>query len=184
MRRLGTTKPLGTGLAGLAALATAATLALTGCGSESDPEPERSSSGSFPVTVGTTTVDQRPTRIVSLSPTATEILFAIGAGEQVTAVDDQSDHPESAPMTDLSGFKPNAEAVAARTPDLVVVSHDTDKIVDQLTTLKIPVYLAEAADSLDDMYQQMDELGALTGHRGEAGDLVTTIKTDIESIVN
>jgi len=48
-----------------------------------------------------------PHRIVSLSPTATESLFAVGAGPQVTAVDDQSDYPKEAPRTKLSGYTPN-----------------------------------------------------------------------------
>ena len=64
-----------------------------------------------------------PKRIISLSPTATETLFAIGAGKQVIAVDDQSDYPKSAPKTNLSGFTPNVEAVAAYHPDLVVISY-------------------------------------------------------------
>ena len=80
----------------------------------------------FPVTVkaanGTVTVQQPPVRIVSLSPTATEDLFAIGAGKQVVAVDDQSSYPKQAPRTSLSGYTPNAEAIASYNPDLVVVS--------------------------------------------------------------
>ena len=65
-----------------------------------------------------------PTRIVSLSPTATEDLFAIGAGKQVVAVDNDSDYPSNAPRTKLSGYTPNAEAIAGYKPDLVVVSYD------------------------------------------------------------
>ena len=106
---------------------------------------------------------------MSLSPTATEMLFAIGAGPQVIAVDDQSNFPADAPKTDLSGFKPNAEAIAAKNPDLVVLSNDTDKIVAQLGKLKIPVYLAPAAATLDDTYQQIADLGTLTGH-ADRGD--------------
>ena len=67
------------------------------------------------------------------------MLFAIGAGPQVTAVDDQSNYPADAPKTDLSGFQPNAEAIAGKNPDLVVLSDDRNKIVDQLGKLKIPV---------------------------------------------
>src|SRR5581483_7731907 len=64
-----------------------------------------------------------PHRIISLSPTATEDLFAIGAGKQVVAVDNQSDYPKAAPKTSLSGFTPNVEAVVAYHPDLVVISY-------------------------------------------------------------
>ena len=70
----------------------------------------------FPVTVTAATARSRSrsarARIVSLSPTATETLFAIGAGSQVVAVDDQSDYPKSAPKTTLSGYTPNVEAIA------------------------------------------------------------------------
>ena len=80
----------------------------------------------FPVTItaanGKVTIPRRPTRIVSLSPTSTESLFAIGAGRQVIAVDDQSDYPKNAPKTALSGFTPNVEAIAAYRPDLVIVA--------------------------------------------------------------
>ena len=62
----------------------------------------------FPVTVtvgnGKVTISKRPARIVSLSPTATETLFAIGAGSQVVAVDDQSDYPKGAPKHQAVGL--------------------------------------------------------------------------------
>ena len=83
--------------------------------------------------------------IVSLSPTATEILFAIGAGEQVIAVDDQSNFPSSAPMTDLSGYTPNVEEIAAYDPDLVVTSYDPGDLVDGLNVLGIKSLIQGAA---------------------------------------
>ena len=99
----------------------------------------------FPVTIttaaGKVTIQKRPGRIVSLSPTATESLFAIGAGPQVVAVDDQSDYPKAAPKTALSGFTPNVEAIAAYRPDLVVASYDPKGLVSALARLGIPVVL-------------------------------------------
>ncbi|HEY0700413.1 MAG TPA: ABC transporter substrate-binding protein, partial [Micromonospora sp.] len=170
-----------------AALAVLA-LALGGCADSGDksgatPAPSASSAAAFPVTVGSVTLDKRPEKIVALSPTATEMLFAIGAGKQVTAVDDNSNYPPEAPKTDLSGFNPNAEAVAARTPDLVVISNDSNKIVDQLTKLKIPVYVAPAARTLDDTYRQLADLGQLTGHVDEAADVTRRTKDDIAKLV-
>jgi iron complex transport system substrate-binding protein len=138
----------------------------------------------FPVTVGSITLDKQPERIVSLSPTTTEMLFAIDAGKQVVAVDDQSNYPADAPKTDLSGFKPNAEAIAARSPDLVVLSDDMDKIVSQLGALKIPVYVAPAANSLDDTYTQIADLGRLTGHAGAATALSGQMKEQVTKIVS
>ena len=99
--------------------------------------------GSFPVTIttpdGPVTIKAKPTRIVSLAPTATESLFAIGAGSQVIAVDDQSDYPRNAPKTSLSGFTPNVEAIAAYRPDLVVISYDTKGLSKALQGLGITV---------------------------------------------
>ncbi|WP_018909097.1 ABC transporter substrate-binding protein [Salinispora arenicola] len=169
-----------------AALAVAA-LALGGCAEKTTDTPAPSGGAStaatFPVTVGSLTLEQRPEKIVSLSPTATEMLFAIGAGPQVTAADDNSNHPAEAPRTDLSGFQPNAEAIAAKDPDLVVIASDRNKVVDQLTKLKIPVFLTPAAVTLDDTYRQLTELGTLTGHLTEAADVVTGMKDDIAKLV-
>src|SRR5204863_5096437 len=86
--------------------------------------------------------------IVSLSPTATESLFAIGAGKQVIAVDDQSNFPANAPKTDLSGFKPNVEAIAAKKPDLVVSADDSSGLAASLGKLNIRVLTQPAAKTL------------------------------------
>src|SRR5690242_9334925 len=123
-----------TRLAAVAACA-AALAALAGCSSSgSGTSPNTSNAGTtqhgtpdaFPVTVdagnGSVTIDQQPTSIVSLSPTATEMLFAIGAGDQVKAVDKNSDYPANAPHTDLNPYELNTEAVATYRPDLIISS--------------------------------------------------------------
>ncbi len=165
----------------------ATALLLAGCANDDAgagrPVPSASDRASYPVTVGSVTMEKRPERIVSLSPSATEMLFAIDAGPQVVAVDDQSTFPANAPRTDLSGFKPNAEAIAAKNPDLVVLSNDLNKIVDQLTKLKIPVFQAPAANGLDDTYNEVGQLGTLTGHQTEASALTDRMRADIDKIV-
>jgi len=171
-----------------AVISAAAAIAMSACASDDADEPggggaTESAVASYPVTVGSLTLDKRPEKIVSLSPSATEMLFAIGAGQQVTAADDNSNYPPEAPKSELSGFQPNAEAIAAKAPDLVVLSNDTNKVVDQLTTLKIPVYLAASAVTLDDTYKQLSDLGALTGHATEAADTVRRMKDDIAKLV-
>ena len=77
--------------------------------------------------------------IISLSPTSTEMLYAIGAGRQVKAVDSDSDYPPQAPMTKLSGFQPNVEAIVGYKPDLVVVDDNTGGLIKSLAAFKIPV---------------------------------------------
>jgi iron complex transport system substrate-binding protein len=126
-----------------------------------------------------------PQRIVSLSPSLTEDLFAIGAGEQVIAVDDQSDYPKAAlaKRTKLSGFTPNAEAITGYKPDLVVLSYDAKGIVAALRKLGLRVLDLDAPKTLGGAYAQIGQLGALTGHRTEAGALVRRMQARIASLV-
>jgi iron complex transport system substrate-binding protein len=124
-----------------------------------------------------------PHRIVSLSPTATESLFAIGAGAQVVAVDDQSDYPKRAPRTSLSGYTPNVEAIAGYRPDLVVLSGDANDVVGGLRKLGIRVLLQPAAQTLAEAYAQIRQLGAVTGHERSAAALVGRMRKSITKAV-
>lgn len=178
------------------ALALAAVLAavLAGCGDDATDaaaEPVASAPATAPDTgpadtgpadTGPADTGPRPERIVSLSPTATEMLYAIGAGEQVIAVDDQSNHPAEAlaKQTELSGFTPNVEAIAAFEPDLVLHDGTTD-LGDQLAGLGIEHWVGAAALSFDDIYVQIEQLGAATGHVAEAAELVAQMQTEIEA---
>ena len=124
-----------------------------------------------------------PHRIVSLSPTATESLFAIGAGSQVVAVDDQSDYPKRAPRTSLSGYTPNVEAIAGYRPDLVVLSGDANDVVGGLRKLGIRVLLQPAAQTLSEAYAQISQLGAVTAHKRSAAALVRRMRKSITNAV-
>jgi iron complex transport system substrate-binding protein len=118
-----------------------------------------------------------------LSPTATETLFAIGAGAQVVAVDDQSDYPKQAPHTSLSSYTPNVEAIAGYKPDLVVVYYDPSGLVKTLRGLGIRVLVQDAARTLDGAYAQMLTLGRVTGHLANATRLVASMKARIRTLV-
>ncbi|WP_228387070.1 ABC transporter substrate-binding protein [Ornithinicoccus halotolerans] len=145
----------------------------------------------FPVTVlsgpleggSELTLEERPEAIVSLSPTATETLWAIGAGDQVVAVDDQSDHPEGVPTTSLSGYQPNVEAILGYEPDLVVTTGDTGDLVSGLDKAGVPTLLMPSATDLEEAYSQMERLGAATGHVAEATALVGQLQEDIAAAV-
>ncbi len=121
-----------------------------------------------------------PERIVSMSATATEMLFAIGAGDQVVAADDQSNFPADAPKTDLSALEPNVEAIAAHDPDLVVVSDEG--LSAGLEELDIDVLVAPAAQELADVYEQLLDLGEATGHEDEAEEVVEQVRGDLEAL--
>ena len=138
----------------------------------------------YPVTMSTkfsgqVRINQEPKRIISLSPTATEDLYAVGAGNNVVAVDDQSNYPTDAPKSKLSGYTPNVEAILAYKPDLVVLSNDINNIVASLKAAKVPVLIEPAANTLDDAYFQILELGIATGHDGDSTGIVNQMKQDI-----
>ncbi len=126
--------------------------------------------------------DTVPQRIVSISPTATEILFAIGAGEQVVAVDSFSNYPEHAPITDLSAFEPNIEAILGFEPDLVVTSFDPGDLGEGLAAAGVQMIMAPSASVIADSYSQIEQLGAATGHIAEAVELVAQMQADIAEL--
>ena len=164
-------------------------LLLTACGQNSNTATSATPAvASYPMTIqnngASITLAAKPKSIISLSPSATEMLFAINAGSQVIAVDDQSNFPAEAPISSLSGFTPNLEAIVAKSPDLVVVSNDIGNIVASLTAAKIPVLVEPAAVTLTDTYSQIMELGKATGHSPEAGKLADSMKTEIASAIS
>ena len=135
----------------------------------------------LPITLAT---PAEPVAIISLSSTATEILYAIGAGDQVVAVDNMSNYPAEAPVTELSGFTPNLEAIAGYEPDLVVISYDPGDLVEGLQALEISTVMQRAASSIDDTYSQIAELGTLTGHAVEAEALNASIKEELAALAD
>lgn len=168
-----------------------AMLVLGACGEAGGPQPTPAAgdgdAGGFPVTIpasnGSVQVPSAPRRIVSISPTATEMLFAIGAGDQVIAVDDQSNYPPEAPTTKLSGYEPNAEAVVGYDPDLVVASGDDPGLSKALTAVDVPFLVQPAATTLDDTYEQLEQLGEATGHAREALQVAETMEEEIEDAI-
>ena len=127
-----------------------------------------------------------PRRIISLSPSATEDLFAIGAGSQVIAVDDLSNYPASAPMTSLSAFTPNVEALVTYKPDLIILNSTATKAEDirkQLTKLNIPVYWEVSPTSLTEAYAEITDLGKVTGRSAAASDVVASMKKRITASI-
>ena len=140
----------------------------------------------FPVTVsagqGDVTIKAMPRRVVSLSASLTEMLYAVDAGAQVAAVDANSNYPVNAPVTDLSGLRPNIEAIARYEPDLVVLANDRNGIIAALGSLGIPTLLLPSAVKVDDVYREITVLGAATGHGDKAAEVVTGIRTDLDAI--
>lgn len=182
------TRTLVAALAGLSLIAAA-------CGSDSNSEPVGTASSSAEPEATASAITEPsaspdvgfdgPERVVSLSPTHTEIMFAIGAGDLLVAVDEFSNHPAEALElpNELSGFEPNVEAIAAFEPDLVLIGGDFTGLGDQLAELDIESWDGPAAVTVSDTYAQIEQLGAATGHVAEAAELVTSMQARIDEIV-
>lgn len=124
-------------------------------------------------------------RIVSLSATATEMLYALGAEDQIVAVDNFSNYPQAAAdfATKIDAFEPSVEAIAELDPTVVLLTYDPGDLQAQLEKLGIKVWIGAAAATLDDSYAQITELGDLTAKADEASALVESMKSEIESTI-
>ena len=185
----------------LVAAATALALAalVAACGGAAAPEPApppETSEGTapdaapdtaFPLTLevggASVTIPARPQRIISLSPSSTEGLFAIGAGDAVVAADEYSDFPAEAPTTDLSGITPNLEAIAAYEPDLVVASFDPGDLVSGLAALGVPVLVLDAPTDLEGAFAQLELLGRATGNTEAAADTIAALRARLDAVI-
>ena len=161
---------------------------LSGCtGPKPTGAPAGRASGAFPVTVtaanGAVTIPAAPKRIVSMSATATQMLYAIGAGPQVVAVDKYSTDPSDAPRTSFTGSETSAEGYLTFRPDLVVVAFDTGhNLVAQLQLLHVATLLLPPATSLNDTDDQFKALGVATGHLAAANAEVASIGRRLDAI--
>jgi iron complex transport system substrate-binding protein len=177
----------------LLAVAVAA-LALA-CGSGRSEEPSAtttpvvtSAAAAFPLSVtdsSSTTVEftAAPRRIISLSPGATEVLYAVGAGDRVVATDRFSDYPEAARATPkLEYSNPSAEATVAHTPDLVIMATRQKAAVPQFRALNLTVLYLEEPTTIDGVLQQITTLGGLTEHAREAETLVKSMRQRIDAV--
>ena len=124
----------------------------------------------------------KPDRIISLSPTATEMLFAIGAGENVVAVDNHSNFPKEAPLTNLSALEPNLEAIALYEPDLVIIAFDIGNLKAGLDAVGIEVLMLPAVQTVEEALQQILEIGDVTGNEESAEKLILKMRRQINTI--
>ena len=172
----------------IALAVTAATVALTGVAgaapraatASSDFAPRLKFPMQITTPVGTIHLTKAPKRIVSLSPAATEMLYAIGAGAQVVAVDKDSNFPRKGlPKVRLDAFNPSVETLVALHPSLVVLSYNPNNLASQLASAGIPVMEQDASQSLHDTYQELTWLGDATGHYPSSLAVAVRVKADI-----
>jgi iron complex transport system substrate-binding protein len=152
--------------------------------------PAHAVSTKYPLTISSggfkTTITKEPKRIISLSPSATEILFSIGADKQVLLVDSLSNYPKRAPISDISAFEPNVEAIVGKKPDLVILSVDSMKsteVRNALIKLNVPVLMEKAPTQLSDVYAEIKVLGRVANKQTKANVLAKKMAADIKSIL-
>jgi len=144
----------------------------------------------YPLTISsggfTTKIAKEPKRIISLSPSGTEIFFSIGADKQILLVDSLSNYPKRAPVSDISAFEPNVEAIVGKKPDLVLLSVDSMKsteVRNALIKLKVPVLMEKAPVTLNDVYAEINVLGKVTNKQSQASALSKKMAKDIKAIL-
>ena len=123
-----------------------------------------------------------PKRIISLSPSITEILFEIGSGNQVIAVDNLSNYPNEAPITDISAYDPNVEAISLLNPDLVILSYNIKNLNTALKKIGIETIYLPAPLNFEDILDQIDYLGLQTGNEDKAKKLVSKMKSRMKTL--
>ncbi len=123
-----------------------------------------------------------PKRIISLSPSITEILFEIGSGNQVIAVDNLSNYPNEAPISDISAYDPNVEAISLLNPDLVILSYNIKNLKTALKKIGIETIYLPAPLNFEDILDQIDYLGLQTGNEDKAKKLISKMKNRMKTL--
>lgn len=129
------------------------------------------------------TFDHRPARIVSLAPSNTEILFAVGAGPKVVGVDTYSDYPADAKsLPKVGGFSnPNIEAIVALKPDLILATGEHSKLLDQFEKVNLRVLILSPR-TIEDVYANLVLVGRVAGSEQKAKAVVEEMKARLAKI--
>lgn len=174
--------------------ATALAAMLVACNAEEEtkaPEKEEASS-QYPLTVtdaigNEVTIEEEPKRIISLAPSNTEILYALGLEEQIVGLTTNDNYPpEVAEKPTVGDMEFNVEEIINLTPDLVLVHESgmfsAEGLMEQLAALNIDVYVVDNAESFDATYATFEAIGELTNKEEEATQLVADVKADVEEV--
>jgi len=181
----------GGGLLPALLLMLAALAAACGGGGASSAPVDRAgeeASGGFPITITDSSdadllIATEPQRIISYSPAATEILFAIGAGDRLIAADRFSDYPARAEaLPKLEYSNPDPEAALAHEPDLLLFATRQREQLQQFRDLGMAVLMIEEAESIEGVYENIRLFGELTGEAQAAEDLVASMRARIEAV--
>jgi iron complex transport system substrate-binding protein len=130
---------------------------------------------------------EAPKRIVSLVPSNTEILFALGLEHEIVGVNDNDDYPKAATKkTKIGGMEFNVEKVLSLKPDAVFAHESNAKSVEaglqQLKDAGIPVFVVKSATSFEETYSTIKQLGQITNKEQKADQIITSMKKKVKDV--
>lgn len=131
-------------------------------------------------------LEEKPTRIISLSPNMTEVLFAVGAGENVVGVTSFADYPQEATEVDVIGSitEPNIEKIITMEPDVVIASSvNKMETIERLKELNVKV-VGFSANNVDKAIENIKTIAKLTGNQEKGEEIVTEMYIKIGEITN
>lgn len=175
--------------------ATALAAMLVACNAEEEKkEPAKeASSAHYPLTVtdavGTEVViEEEPERIISLAPSNTEILYALGLEDQIVGLTTNDNYPpEVSEKPTVGDMDFNVEEIINLQPDLVLVHesgmYSAEALIEQLTALEIDVYVVDDANTFEETYDTFEAIGELTNKEQEAAELVEDVKEKVNEVV-
>ena len=133
------------------------------------------------------TIEKAAVSVVSIAPSITETIFALGKGDILKGRTDYCDYPEEAQNIPSIGSlrEPDIEAIAELNPDIVIAStHFTKESLDKLTTLSIPVVVLADQDSFSGVYQTITDIGLLIGAEDEGKALISSMEDTVNSVID
>lgn len=185
-----------------------ATFLLTACGTSDDAkkdettpatektdkaETEQADEEAFPVTLtdavgNDITLEKAPETIVSMIPSNTEILFALGLNEEIIGVNDWDDYPEEALKKEkIGGMEFNVEKIISMNPE-IVFAHESmlgtsDEGLQQLRDAGLNVFVVKNAADFEQTYKTIETIGQATGKTEEAEAIVDEMKAKVEEVI-
>ncbi|KQU17799.1 iron ABC transporter substrate-binding protein [Bacillus sp. Leaf13] len=146
----------------------------------------------FPITIKDATgekvtIEEQPKKIVTLIPSNTEVVFALGLGKKVVGVSDNDNYPEETKEIEkVGGMEMNTELIVSLKPDLVLAhassAHNSNEGLQQLKDAGIDVLVVNDAQSFDEVYESIDMIGQATGEHDKAKEIVANMKTKLKEI--
>lgn len=163
-------------------------ICMTGCGGGKQGANE-AKAGEYPLTVtdyiGTEmTIEKEPEKIVSISPSCTEILYELGLGDKIVGVSNWCTYPKEAQSVEKIGdtMSANVERIIELDADIMFVSgQSAADAVSALGAADIPVY-SIGAENLDDIYKSISNIGIVTNTCDRADEIVTSMKQQAEAL--